>query len=118
MPKKEHLRKLIREAIPSTEDGVVNFRALRELLAASIEHQHPDGRSKSTHKHDTNKEHLHSQIIAALAPNEVKLDQLKNLAEKHFESIFERFDNSLEALAHQLDKIEERILQLENVPNV
>lgn len=114
MPKKEHLRKLVKEAIPSTEEGIVNFRALRELLAASIEHQHPAGRAKSNDENDA-KTHVHPKIHSALGNNEVKFDHLRDLAEKHFESIFQRFETSLDGLSQQLDRIDERITQLENV---
>lgn len=39
---KEHLRSLMKEAIPDSSLGIVNFRALREVLAATIDHSMAD----------------------------------------------------------------------------
>lgn len=110
MPKKEHIRELIKEAIPSSEEGIVNFRALRDVLEASLGHN-----STETLKMDSkkNENQSASQTSGNAKKGSSKHNDMTGFAEREFEKTFTKFEDALKNLVQKLDTIENRVSKLE-----
>lgn len=129
---KEHLRGLVEEAIPKSDVAVVNFQALRDLLAASIGH-HTDGGvkpgdsskmpqnygsdTKSNGQKSSERKSLHNsspQTSAYVRKSIIKSSNMRNLTDK-FDSILNRFETFSTDLSHQMEKLNNRVKNLENI---
>lgn len=115
MSDKEHLRSLVKEAIPSDHEGsVVNFGALRQVLDATIEQPETGGSIKSkSDSHEPAKKKTGTKA-GSFGKNAAPLSDIGHFAEKEFEKIFTNFEGSLKGLVSKLDTIEKRVSQLEN----
>lgn len=115
MPKsREHLRELVKEAIPNPDAGIVNFRALRDVLAASIDHPEalaikksssnssgePDDAANSEQKHPSSKTE--------------KKNDIKEITGK-LDLIVDRFDVFTQDLSEKMDKLDKRVKKLEDI---
>lgn len=108
------MRELVKEAIPNPDAGVVNFRALRDVLAASIDHPEalaikksssnssvePDDAANSEQKHSSSK-------------TEQKND-IKEITGK-LDLIVDRFDVFTHDLSEKMDKLDNRVKKLEGI---
>lgn len=113
--KKKHIRELIKEAIPSSDEGIINFRALRDVLEASVEHHTANVDMANSNKmNNKNNEHQsESQTPGNSGKGSSKRSDMTSFAEQEFEKTFARFEGSLQGLVQKLDTIESRVSQLE-----
>lgn len=118
MPRsKEHLRDLVKEAIPNPDAGVVNFRALRDVLAASIDHPEALGiknnssDSSAEHAGDTEADGKDDQKYPS-SKNDTTNNNIKEITSK-LDLIVDRFDVFTQDLSEKIQKIDNRVQKLE-----
>lgn len=130
---KEQLFELIREAIPSTDEGIVNFRALRDALAATIDYQTrgdcngngngggdaiygPGSKRKTEEKmcvmlEKRNKLRSYSPLNGRSRQTSTYVNRTKEFVEK-LDSMLDRFDGlstKMEKLTYILKKLEKKL---------
>lgn len=115
---KEELRQLVKQAIPNPDAGIVNFRALRDVLAATIDHPSTNGIiSSSTDAPeddcgDTNDSNDKKSGKTTARSSVVGNRNIKNVTEK-LDAIVCRFDAFSEDLAARIEKLNNRVSKLE-----
>lgn len=127
---KEHLRELVEEAIYKSDATVVNFQALRDLLAASIG-QHTVGgvipqdsnNPPNNYGNDTkvngrpasgreNSKNALPETAANVRQSIIKNNNMKDLTLK-LDSILNRFNIFSQNLSQKMDKLNDRVKDLE-----
>lgn len=108
---KEELLTLVQQAIPNPDAGVVNFRVLRDVLAATIQ-RHPGASTQKIHTRTLKSSAVGSlKLIGVINPPSVINDnEMEDLAER-LNSLVIKFEN----LYRKLDKLNERVTNLENL---
>ena len=123
MPKsKEHLRDLVKEAIPNPDAGVVNFRALRDVLAASIDHPEALGiknssiHSSAEHADDAEADEKDDQKHPS-SKSDTTNNNIRELTSK-LDLIVDRFDVFTQDLSEKIQKIDNRVTKLEQINKI
>lgn len=121
MPKsRECLHAMVKQAIPNPDAGIVNFRALREVLAASIDHPSAGSNQEDTSAADNSSKRNDSTISADKATFRTSANSNSNIKELHrkLDSVVERFDVFSEELLNKMDKLNKRVSKIEAIQSV
>lgn len=123
MPKsREHLRDLVKEAIPHPDAGVVNFRALRDVLAASIDHpealgiKNSSSLSSAEHAGDDEANGKDDQNHPSSKTDSTN-NNIRELTSK-LDLIVDRFDVFTQDLSEKIQKIDNRVTKLEEINKI
>lgn len=106
---KEKLHDLVKEAIPNPDTGVVNFRALRDVLAATIGNADAFG-IKNDSNSSSSEEHTGTEKSALSKKNH----DVKELTEK-LDVIADRLNVFTVDLSQKIDKLDNRVTKLEQI---
>lgn len=105
---KEELLTLVQQAIPNPDAGIVNFRVLRDVLAATVDR--PLGATGPKSNARGSKSIGGSPKLTTNMSNIIKINEMDDLMEK-LSSVM----NQLDAFRRKFDKLNERVTNIENL---